>query len=94
MTSSRNTKQQPPNKATHNRTREDAKKTLCALSFCVYTEREKETTTHTTPQGHKNKQGRQEDKPRTTKAKPQKIGKEEENGYKRIKRKANTQQVI
>ena len=30
-------------KQTHNRTREDAK-TLCALSFCAYTEREKETT--------------------------------------------------
>lgn len=36
-----------------------------------------------TPQGHKNKQGRQEDKPRTTKAKPQKIGEEEKRMQKR-----------
>ena len=34
--------------------------------------------THKNPQAHKNKQGRQEDKPRTTKTKPQKIGEEDE----------------
>ena len=39
-----------------NNQREDAKKTLCALSFCVYTEREKETTTTPKePQSQENK---------------------------------------
>ena len=61
---------------THNTRREDARKTLCALSFCAYTAREKENTkTHKDTRTNKtNKQ----DKPRTTKTKPQKIGEEDE----------------
>ena len=66
-------------KQTHNRTREDAK-TLCALSFCGYTVREKETTTTHKERGQDQEQkpSSQENKPRTTKAKPQKICEEDE----------------
>ena len=70
-------------KQTHNRTREDARN--CALSFCVYTEREKETTTHKEREDKtkSRSQGSQEDKPRTTKANPQRIGEEDEKGKNR-----------
>ena len=65
----------------NNRTREDARN--CALSFCAYTVREKETTTHKERgQDQEQKPSSQEDKPRTTKTKPKKIGEEDE---KRIK---------
>ena len=71
-------------KQTHNRTREDAP-TRRALSFCAYTVREKETTTHKEREDKtkSRSQGSQEDKPRTTKAKPQKIGEEDEKGKNR-----------
>ena len=58
-------------KQTHNRTREDAKHFAPFLFAHIPKGKRKQ-------QAHKNKQNKQEDKPRTTKAKPKKIGEEDE----------------
>ena len=68
-----------------NNRREDAKKTLCALSFCIYTAREKETTTRAT----KTQEQTRQDK-RTTKRQPEQSRQGEgQKAGKEIKRKAN-----
>ena len=73
-------------KATHNTRREDARN--CALSFCVYTVREKETT---------NKAGKERQDKRTSKRQPeqsrqgegQKAGEEMKRKAKKRKNKKN-----
>ena len=65
-------------KQTHSRTREDARN--CALSFCAYIRKGKRNNNPQIERGqdHDQKPSSQEDKPRTTKAKPKKIGEEDE----------------
>ncbi len=79
---------------THNRAREDARKTPCALSLRIYRKGKRK---YKDPQGHKNKQGKQRGQAENNKGKASEYRQRDKNKGKhreREKTEANTQQAI